>query len=336
MLSPLKGLLPDFADNSSADILMSGTCQFWRGNLDSLTAEYLVSHGDLKKDAPRQVKVSVVVLTKNGGKLLAECINRVLCQKCDFAHELILMDARSTDGITDTCLSPKIRVRVINPEEFDYGLTRDLGYRISRGEIVANLSQDALPADEYWLANLIRPFEDANVAAVQGSIDAPPEGESFYWEQIGMFNFTRETKKWIMEHQWIGLSNTNSAVRKGVWEHLQYGRAPVSEDKVLQSKLTNAGFHIARAMDARVYSGHKYNLSSLSRQCFNEGLGWKCAGQNYCISDLAHDLVNPNAYRALMRGVASGRARSLPELAFPIIRPAMLYVGNRIASKYVR
>jgi len=280
--------------------------------------------------------VSVVILTHNGGEKLAQCIERVLAQKCDFEHELVLIDSCSTDGVPDSCPSVKVRVRKINRSEFNFGLTRDFGYRIASGQIIVNLSQDAVPVDEYWLAKLIKPFDDERVAAVQGAVVLPPEGAQFYWEQIGQFSFTRDLLQWYHRYHWIGLSNVNSAVRKSVWESVKYGRAPMSEDKVFQKKLVEKGYTIAKAPDAKVCHAHDYTVTSLLKRCLNEGLGWHCAGLNYRFRDMARDLASPQAYKALMRGMLNGRASTASEVLFPIVRPTMLYLGNKLLSEYVR
>lgn len=117
-------------------------------------------------DEPR---VSVVIPTWNGGPRLRTVLEAVLGQETPFPFEVLCVDSSSTDGTADllrehAARDPRLRVITIPKAEFDHGLTRNLGIRESRGEIVVLLVQDAVPASRDWMVTLASSFDDPAVA----------------------------------------------------------------------------------------------------------------------------------------------------------------------------
>ena len=53
----------------------------------------------------------------------------------------------------------KVKVSHIERREFDHGATRDEGMRMSQAAVVVFMTQDAVPADEYVIGNLIKALE---------------------------------------------------------------------------------------------------------------------------------------------------------------------------------
>lgn len=69
----------------------------------------------------------------------------------------------------------------------------------------------------------------------------------------------------------IRFCNTNSAVRKDVWERFKFDEhVPYAEDILWQREVMGAGFSIVYAPDAAVYHTHKvsiYNAYKYSSDC---------------------------------------------------------------------
>lgn len=59
----------------------------------------------------------------------------------------------------------------------------NLGIKKSKYEIVVELPQDCIPANEYWLENLVEPFKDKKVIASVSKIRLP----DFLWKNFGIF-----------------------------------------------------------------------------------------------------------------------------------------------------
>ena len=108
--------------------------------------------------------------TFNGGTLLKECIDKLCIQKVDFNFEILIIDSSSTDNSIEMIEeNNKISIYKIKQSDFQHGKTRNLAVALSKGEFVAFLTQDAIPANENWLKNIVTPMiNDLEVCAVFG------------------------------------------------------------------------------------------------------------------------------------------------------------------------
>jgi hypothetical protein len=114
--------------------------------------------------------VTIVIPVYNGGGLLSRVVETCLQQDLDAEFEILIVDSSSTDGCLDHLPEDdRIRIHRISKSEFGHGRTRNLGVSLARGEFVAFITQDAIPANKMWLMNLIAPLQaDRKVAGVFG------------------------------------------------------------------------------------------------------------------------------------------------------------------------
>lgn len=281
-------------------------------------------------------KVSVVYLTKNGGDLLERSLSAVLAQDYDGEVEIIAVDSGSTDGTLELLTKLPVRLFTIPPQDFNFGLTRDYGFSLAEGEILIPISQDVVPIGTDWLQKLTKPFENNQVAIVQG-VDIPNfDIDLFFWERINLFYYTRDVKKWMRSYNNIGVSFTACAIRRTIWDKLRLGRVEMSEDKVFQKKVVEGGYKIAQAVEALDHHSHMYNTETLAKRCQNEGLGWQGVGVQYTLWDMLLDIFNPIVLVALAYGIVTFKITRAAELLFPVIRPLYLYLGNSRTASYVK
>jgi rhamnosyltransferase len=278
---------------------------------------------------------SVVIPTLNGGEDLDRCLEAVRNQNGDLRTEILCVDSGSSEGDLETMRCHGVRVHPINRQDFNHGLTRDLGARLTTGRTIVFLNQDAVPAHENWLEELVSPFDDDHetLAAVQGGIaELPNPDDRFYWDSCGdRFYFTSESDRWIAAHGGIGFSTVNCAISRKVWQRYPFGWAAIMEDKKWQREVTEAGFEIHMQPEALVHHTHNYTTRDLLRRCSSEGYGWRTLGEPYTFGDMAGDMINGATLRDLARGLRQRRVRSASELLFPWFRPMALYWGNHIA-----
>jgi rhamnosyltransferase len=115
---------------------------------------------------PYKFKVSIVIPTYNGAKFIEEVITMIKKQTGDFSYEIVFVDCGSTDETLEIIKKNKYTVFSIDKKDFNHGLTRNFGVSKTSGEIIVVLTQDAIPADENWLRNILKYYDDEDVAGV--------------------------------------------------------------------------------------------------------------------------------------------------------------------------
>jgi rhamnosyltransferase len=210
------------------------------------------------------VDVSVVIRTKNEADCIGETLDRVGEQKFDGDYEVVVVDSGSTDSTLNIIKEYDVKLVQIPQREFTFGRALNLGAIHARGKFLVNLSAHAFPRDKTWLANLIREFEDDNVAGVYGRQLSFGHLNPFDKLRNTLF-FGPEDTKFSMKNRGmlkqIHFSNSNSAIRKNVWHGFKFNeRVPYAEDILWQTAVIEAGFSIAYAAGAAVCHTHKVSI----------------------------------------------------------------------------
>ena len=275
---------------------------------------------------------TIVILTKNAGPEIGLCLRAIRGQPTAEPPELLVIDSGSTDLTVALAREHGAEVHSIPSWEFNYGLTKNMGAELAQGEVVVYLSQDNTPADDTWLENLLKPFEDPTVAAVQGLWRSRSDGH--YWWREGGFWFTREIRRWNEEFG-FGLSSTNLAIRKDILRRVPFREVPMGEDKAIQRDLRDAGLRIAIARESLIVHTHRYGMGDLCRRIENEGLGARASGSEYTALDMIRDWFHPHTMAIWAGALLKGKLRTASEILFPWIRPTMIYKGIRWSRGYV-
>ena len=274
----------------------------------------------------RPVSVSVVVLTRNGGQLFRRVLNALMKQRTPFEYEVIVVDSGSSDGCCEYARRSGARVYEVSPRDFSFGTTRDLGFGLARGGVIATISQDALPVGSSWLVDLVGPCLRGE-AVVQGLFVLPRETTGvFFWERDGRFWFTTEGEVFFRKVGGVGLSCAHMAIRRDAWLAARFAGAPYCEDKLLQQRLWEMGVRVAMS-DAVVEHAHAYSFKSLVTRCYMEGVGWSFVDTRYEMSHLVRDLTNGEIWSTWAKALTRGHLRSVAEVLFPLVRPVCLYLG---------
>ena len=120
--------------------------------------------------------VTVAIPVLNGGGLFGEVLESLNAQRVDRKVEVLVADSGSTDGSPQLARHQGAEVIEIPPGHFSHGATRNLLVRRAAGSHVALITQDAVPADDRWLARLLEGFELArDVGLVFGPYRPRPE-----------------------------------------------------------------------------------------------------------------------------------------------------------------
>jgi rhamnosyltransferase len=205
----------------------------------------------------RLTTVAIPVL--NGGPTLARALAAVQSQRTEREVEVLICDSGSSDGSRELARSFGAEVIEIAPSRFSHGGTRNLLMERSRGEHVAFLTQDAVPADELWLSRLLDGFGvAANVGLVFGpylpwsNASAMVQRELTDW--FGSFSpdgspridrlesFERDTPSRTLLGRRGFFTDANGCVARAAWERTPFRDVPYAEDHVIAHDMMRAGF----------------------------------------------------------------------------------------------
>lgn len=287
----------------------------------------------LEQQSLRDV-VSVTLMVRDAGPILDEFLARVLKQEIDLHIDFVALYFGHRSESLNKLREADIRVFQINPSEFDYGISRDLVCAQALGEYVVTASVDALPNSNQWLKELIAPLRSDKADVVQGDIDCPEAENSnyldfFYWENRGIFTYTKEGKHFFEKYGGQWLSCINLAFKKDVWRQTGFSGVAFCEDKIFQKRIYEAGFKIVFAKKAVVIHAHAYTtIESLFRRVANEGLGWRQVGEHYTFRAMLEDLLRFDLHWLAMNALINGKLKYASEILFFILRPIALFWGN--------
>lgn len=166
-------------------------------------------HPPVRKEL--SLTVTVVICTSNRAALLRKCLEAV--NKLQPAANAVLV-VDNTAGDKDTELAAReFAARYIVEATPGLSRARNRGLAECNSEIVAFLDDDALP-DEHWLAFLLDPFADPNVAAVTGETVAPG-ADAVDRHQEAVRSLSNKDPQWFEIATFGGLGlGTNMALRK--------------------------------------------------------------------------------------------------------------------------
>ena len=234
--------------------------------------------------------VTVAIPTLNGAETLDAVLSAVGSQQVDADVELLLVDSGSTDGSLRTASKHGATIHSIPSSQYSHGGTRNLIMRLARGEHVAFLTQDAIPAHDTWLAALLEGFEAApNVAAVFGP-HLPRPGASHMirrelaqhfaiWgdEGIDVQRLDRSPRGMAQYRADPGrltfLSDVNCCLARSAWEKVPFREVPYAEDQLLGRQLIEAGYAKVFHPRAQVLHSHDYRPITFVRRYFDEYRG---------------------------------------------------------------
>jgi len=108
-------------------------------------------------------EISIIIQTYNVEKYLQTLLEKIKNQSIK-EFELIIIDSSSKDKTVE--IAKKYITYVTIPQsEFEHGGTRAEAAKISKGEILVFLIQDALPYNEKTIENIIKVFDDKKIGA---------------------------------------------------------------------------------------------------------------------------------------------------------------------------
>ena len=271
--------------------------------MDAVSARenlWRVRHGRTGiRDGFSMVKVSIVVLTKNGMPDITRCLTAVYSQRGVYPVEVVVVDSGSTDGTLDIVKSFQVRLRQIPPASFHHARTRNFAAGLTAGEILVFLSQDAIPNSDHWLEALITNFDDPRVGAVYGRQVPMPDSSL---ERKDTFDVLYGDQRIVKDpahrnglgYRFYHFSNVNAAIRRSVWEATSFPEdLKVFEDLGIAKRILDKGWKIVYEPESCVFHSHNYTTTGLLKRYFDIGYTLK----------LLHIWDAPGARNSMIRDV---------------------------------
>jgi rhamnosyltransferase len=233
------------------------------------------------------VKVSIIILVKNGDAFLEEVLKRVFAQEIEEGFEVIAIDSGSIDNTKEILAQFPIHVEEIPPTTFNHGETRNLGARLSKGEYIVYLTQDATPLDERWLNRLLDPLREDLLVAGAFSSQHPRE-DCHLMERRQLLQTELVSGKTMRVNTAVGnpeydknrypfiwFSNTSSCIRKEVWERYPFRKVEFAEDQDWAQRVLEAGYKTVYVPDSIVLHSHNYRPVKNFRRHFEHAKAMK-------------------------------------------------------------
>jgi len=215
--------------------------------------------------------VSVLIPTKNGERYLDELLTAVTHQRGEGQpFEVIAVDSGSRDQTLSILLRHNVRIVQIRPEEFNHGKTRNLAASYAHGEFLVFLTQDATPANDQWLQNLLASLRtDPLMAGAYSRHQPRPNCHPMEWHRIVEYELHGRPESRVHSANdnpdyarnpilYRFFANTSSVVRRSVWEQIPFPEVAFAEDQAWAERVLQAGYKTAYAANSVVLHSHSY------------------------------------------------------------------------------
>lgn len=212
------------------------------------------------------MEVDVLIPVYRPDGKLTELLKRLKMQNYPI-HRIILMNTEEKHFPAQlTGIWDRVEVYHLAKEEFDHGGTRDRGVRMSTADLVVCMTQDAMPADETLIEELVKPFDDPEVWAAYAR-QLPNEDCREVEKYTRSFNYPEQSMVKTKEDlDRLGIktffcSNVCAAWRRE--KYLELGgfvkHTIFNEDMILAGTMIKQGGKIAYCAKAKVIHSHNYS-----------------------------------------------------------------------------
>lgn len=297
--------------------------------------------------SPGLITVAIPVL--NGARELERLLPVVRAQSVDADVEILISDSESTDGSAAVARAHGATVIEVKRSCFSHGGTRNLLMERSHGDLVAFLTQDALPAGDGWLDALTGAFALADDVGLAFGPGLPRSEASLtvrreltsYFGSLSPDGRPRVVR--LRDGTPYGSSSStyfhsvNACILRRAWSEVPFRTIAYAEDRMLALDMLRAGWAKAFVPAAAVVHSHDYRPLDLFRRSFDEWRGLReVAGhrESYGLGTSPRwiiDQVRADLGFAAREGMGPGRrAAALPaSLRHACLRHAGAILGSR-------
>jgi rhamnosyltransferase len=213
---------------------------------------------------------SIIIPVKNGDFWLDRLFQKLMQQTFFLRSEIIVIDSGSTDKSLEIISRYPVRLIRIPPEEFNHGLTRNLGVREAKGEYIVMTVQDAVPGSDRWLELFLEGFTNDSVAGVCGQQVVPHEPDK---NPVLWFRPVSAHRTWFCHYdnpadflklspaeqrEITGWDNVTSAYRRDILLEHPFPAIDFAEDISWAREMLLKGYTLAHVSGAITYHYHHH------------------------------------------------------------------------------
>lgn len=251
--------------------------------------------------------VSILMRARNDEALIGRALKAVFAQKTDLKFEVVVCDDASTDGTREVAARFPVRFFERPAGPYKPGRTLNALVRAAKGDIVVFNNSDAVPLDERWLDELVKPLlaGSRHVFAFANQLPRADAQELVRKDSERAFGDGKVQATWR-----FFFSLASSATwRQNLLEVLFDEDIQYSEDVAWawrNSRREVDPVKIVYCPDARVEHSHNYTLKELAKRFRGEG---------------AADRVIFGDRPSLLRELVSAARETLRDWAYLAVRP---------------
>ncbi len=217
------------------------------------------------------MKCSIVIRAYNESQPLGRLLAGIALQRGG-PVECILVDSGSSDDTVAVAESFGAKIVHIDPGDFTFGRSLNLGVEAATCEHVVIASAHVYPIYPDWLECLLAPMADPQVGLVYGK----QRGTA-----ASRFSEHRVFRQWFPEQDIKPqrspfCNNANAAIRRSLWQQHPYDESLTGLEDVAWAKWAQGqGMQLAYAAHAEVAHVHSETMQGVYNRYRREGMAFK-------------------------------------------------------------
>ncbi len=214
---------------------------------------------------------SLVIRAYNEARHLPRLLEGV-CQQTVKDVELILVDSGSTDNTVKIAESYGAKIIHIQPADFTFGRSLNLGMSAATRQLVAIASAHVYPVYPDWLEKLIEPFADPALGLSYGKQRGTDTSK--YSEHQVFARWFPENSQPRQNQPFC--NNANAAVRRSAWEKHPYDETLTGlEDLSWAVWAQSQGYGISYIAEAEIIHIHNETPKGVFNRYRREAMAFK-------------------------------------------------------------
>ncbi len=220
-------------------------------------------------------ETSIIIRTYNESQHLPDLLKAIKDQSYG-NYETLVIDSGSIDGTQEIATEFADSVIPIQSSDFTFGYSLNVGIREAGGRFIVIVSAHTLPVDEDWLANLVKPLQNAQTAMVYGrQLGGPTSKFSEYRDMQRNFGSRRR----ILKPPHFFANNANSAIRKDLWQEHPFDETLLGLEDIEWAKYwMERDFNVVYEPHAALFHIHEESWWQVRRRYYREAVAARRIG----------------------------------------------------------